>query len=105
MENFVLKKGSTLPKIRFVVDLQRDGNCTDCTATMRIISQDGLNILEYTPTITNEAEGIIEYQFLDGETDVPGVYWVEMWVTLPSGETIKLPDGVKMNFIITGDIS
>lgn len=104
MQTIQIKRGS-LPKLIATMDIGRDGQLTDCTVAMRIKAQDGSLLNEYSCTITSAAAGIVEYQFMSGDTETAGNFWMEFWVNVPVTGMLKIPSDNYVNFVIMQDLS
>lgn len=94
---FSIKEGDTLPALRATL-LDKDGNAVDLTAAtavqFRYELQGQFNTdVTKVATIVTAVDGIVEYQWVTGDTDIPGEYFGEFIVsfgtdkqTFPSGK-------------------
>lgn len=55
-------------------------------------------------TVTNAAAGQVEYQFVSGDTDVSGEFWLEWQVTLPGGR-LTVPTADKHTLLVVDDLA
>jgi len=95
-----MKQGSLWPKLQATINIQRSGNLTGCSVAFRMRDQAAATWVAKSCTIVSEELGTVEYQWQSGDTDVPGTYWIEFWVTVPNVGTMVVPDDGNCNLSI-----
>jgi len=99
MADFTIKKNDTAPAIRGVL-YDRDDNVVDLTGcTVRFLMSNlvndggelsvGSNVVTGDAAIIDEVNGIVEYQWVAGDTDTAGEYYCEWEVTYGSDNTVE----------------
>jgi len=83
MATFYLKHGDRAPLIRTTLKNPDDSiyDLTRATTVEIVVRKMGASadLVNTAATIFDAAGGIVQYQFADGETDIPGFYRVE-WI-------------------------
>lgn len=82
-----LKQGDLAPKLSG--DLNADLNGATVVAKLRRVHT--TTTMSKTCTITDATNGIVEYQWVAGDTDVPGSYIVEFLVTFAGALPERFP--------------
>ena len=93
-----LKQGDTAPKA--VGDLNAD--ITGSTVRFRLMKLNGTAVLDKAATITNGPTGLVEYQWVTGDTAVllPGAYRGEFVVTFAGGLIERFPQRSYIEVIV-----
>jgi hypothetical protein len=82
-----LKQGDLAPKL--IGDLNADVNGATVVAKLRRVHT--TTTMSKTCSITDATNGIVEYQWIAGDTDVPGSYIVEFLVTFSGSIPERYP--------------
>lgn len=92
MADFAIKKGDLFPTLITTLEYD-DGSPVDLTGydalefSMRWPDRPDTPIIGGAPTIIGDPEnGVVEYVWKPGETDIPGVYQAKWRVTYPEGK-------------------
>ena len=94
--SFYLKQGDLYPKL--TGDLNAD--VTGATVTAKLRRYHDTTTMSKTCTIVDGPTGIVEYQWLAGETDVAGTYLVEFLVAFAGGIPQRFPQRSYRELII-----
>lgn len=99
---FSIKRQATRPYIRVIVK-DVDGNAFDFTgalsATFLMYDREGTQIVSSAAIIESPpTNGILKYQWADGDTDDAGEYRAEFDVSYGAGDTLTVP--VRGNILI-----
>jgi hypothetical protein len=92
-----IKQGDLYPPLRIDTNADTTG-ATSTVAKLRKVH--GSTILTKTLTNTDPTNGILQYQWVAGDTDVPGTYLVEAIVTFASGAIQRFPQRSYLELII-----
>ena len=103
MEMFPIKQGSLWPPFQATITTNRAGNLSGATAAIRLMDSTGATINQFPLTIDDAAVGTVHYQWIAGDTDNAGTFWLEVWVTFGDGILLKIPDMGYVNLIIQPD--
>lgn len=82
-----LKQGDTSPKLTATLN----ANLTGATVVAKLRRLHDTTVLSKTCTVTDAPNGIVEYQWVAGDTDVVGSYFVEFLVTFAGGLVERFP--------------
>jgi hypothetical protein len=96
-----LKQGDLAPPLRIDTNADVTG-ATSKLAFLRRVHQN--TIMQKTLTAVDEPNGILEYQWVAGDTDVPGTYEVEAVVTFAGGAVQTFPQRNHLEVIILPDV-
>jgi hypothetical protein len=108
MTEFWIKQFDRLPSLE--LDLLRgDGtaqNLSGCTARflMRLRGQNEVTV-NAAMTVVDAVNGIVRYDWADGDTDVAGVYRGEVEVTTADGKRITFPSNGYVAVRVLDDIA
>jgi hypothetical protein len=91
-----LKQGDLYPSLIF--DTNADVSGATASAFIRLYHQD--TVVEKVLSLLDAPTGVLEYQWLPGDTDVPGTYEVHAKVTFASGLVQTFPQTSKLELII-----
>jgi len=91
-----LKVGDLAPKLQF--DL--NANLTGATAVAKIRRAHQSTVLTKTLTVTDAPNGICEYQWVAGDTDTPGTYYIEVLVTFSGAIPERFPQRFNRELLI-----
>lgn len=93
-----LKQGDLAPKLRIDTNADVTG-ATSLLAKIRKVH--GTTTMSKTLTVSGPAtDGILEYQWVAPDTDVPGTYLVEAVVTFAGGAIQRFPQRSDLELII-----
>jgi hypothetical protein len=85
-----IKQGETYPPFSATL-ADAAGMAVDLTGaavTLRMSDAYGMNVIDDAAmTITDAAAGKVEREWLETETDTPGVFFAEIWVELDGART------------------
>jgi hypothetical protein len=94
VSDFIIKEGDSDPAIE--ATLQRDGSAYDLSTAQRVDIVIGAlrdpPVIDAQATVTDAANGVVEYAWQSGDTDQPGTYRTEWVVTTASGAEATFPD-------------
>ena len=94
MSDYTIKEGDLAPAIK--ATLQRDGSPYDLSTAQRVDIVIGAlrdpPVVDAQATITDAANGVVEYAWQSGDTDEPGTFRTEWVVTTSSGDEATFPD-------------
>ncbi len=93
-----LKQGDTAPKVQG--DLNAD--VTGATVLFRLMKLNGTFVMSRTATITDAANGIVEYQWVSGDLALllPGAYRAEFVVTFADTRVERFPQRSYLELIV-----
>lgn len=91
-----IKQGDLSPKLK--VDLNADVTGATVVAKLRRVHQ--TTVMSKTMTVTDATNGLAEYQWVSGDTDVPGQYLVEVLVTFSGSLPERFPQRSNLEVII-----
>lgn len=96
MNEFYLKKGDLLPKLRATL-LDADGTAIDisgasATFSMKNASTGALKINAAVATVADAVNGVVEYPWAGTDTDTVGTYYGEFVLTFPGGKKQTVPN-------------
>jgi hypothetical protein len=80
-------------------------NLSGASVALLIESMDTAVVLRRTATITDAANGKVQYQFIAADTATAGDYQLEWEVTLSNGKIITVPSGGYINLTIKADLA
>lgn len=94
MSDFNIKEGDRDPAIE--ATLERDGSAYGLSTAQRVDIVVGAlrdpPVVDAQATITDAANGTVEYAWQSGDTGEPGTYRTEWVVTTSSGDETTFPD-------------
>lgn len=104
MSIFTMKRGDTSPVLEAVL---RDGDGTPmslagASVELRMKKRSHDFHLSKAASVSDPSEGVVQYQWYDGDTDVPGLYMTDFVVTFPDGSVETFPNGGYMTVHILG---
>jgi hypothetical protein len=107
MPDLTLKTGDTFPPL--VTTLEENGGPLDLTGadtvTMRMASgQTSLTDLE-CDVVGDPTNGIVEYVWQAGDTDVPGTYKVDFLIDFGTGQLQSAPNDSEKEIVIRPAVS
>ena len=91
-----LKQGDLAPKLQ--LDLNADLTGATVVAKIRRLHQS--TVLSKTLTVTDAAQGLCEYQWVAGDTDVQGTYLIEVLVTFSGSIPQRFPQRFDRELLI-----
>jgi len=107
LASFFLKQDDTAPVLQYTV-LDENKVAIDLTgATVTFYMQDlnGITIINAgSVTITDAANGVVEYQFLAADSDVSGHFHGEFVITFSGGTIRTSPDPGIITIVISPSI-
>ncbi len=107
MASFFLKQDDTAPVFQYTV-LDEDKvaiNLTGATVTFYMQDENGIDVITAgTVTITDAANGLVEYQWLAADSDVSGIFSAEFVITFGGGTIRTSPDPGWITVVISGSI-
>ena len=92
-----LKQGDLAPKLQ----LDLTANLTGATAVAKIRRVHQSTVLSKTLTVTDAANGLCEYQWVAGDTDVVGTYLIEVLVTFSGPIPQRFPQRFDREMLIS----
>jgi len=106
--DFNIKRNDTLPAVSASL-LDPTGNPVDITgATVdfiwRLSSADRTTAVSGSAVLIDSVNGVVKYNWKDGETDVPGIYFGEFEVVFGSGDTLTVPNTSNLVLRIFDDV-
>ncbi len=107
MASFFLKVNDTAPVFQYTC---LDENkvaivLTGATVTFYMQDQNGITIIDNAAvTITDAANGVVEYQFVAADSDVAGIFFAEFVITFSGGTIRTSPDPGSIQVVISGSI-
>lgn len=106
--SFQIKENDTTPSLRASL-LNGDGNAVDLLGTtirffMRALGSSAVTI-DRSASIISQAEGIVQYDWVTGDTASVGFYQAEFQVTYADGNIETFPNGNYIGVEIIDDIS
>lgn len=88
-EQFIIKKGDRLPKLRMALTDSNDAaiDLTDATVTFRMKKREAASLkVDASASVVGSATaGVVEYVWAAGDTDTVGVYDAEWVLTYSNG--------------------
>lgn len=102
-----MKRGDTDPPVRVqVTDAAGNSvNLAGASAQFHMVDEDGTVVLDKPATIVNEADGRINYEWDDGDTDTAGTYEAEFEITKQDGDVQTWPNSWNLIVEIGKDIN
>ena len=91
-----LKQGDLAPKLQ----LDLNANLTGATVVAKIRRVHQSTVLSKTLTVTDAANGLCEYQWVAGDTDVVGTYLIEVLVTFSGSIPQRFPQRFDREMVI-----
>lgn len=97
VDDLNLKKGDLLPAYPMdVSDTNGIVDLTGCTVTATMENAAGTNIFtDVTATVTDAANGQVEYRWVASDTNTVGAFYIEFKVTTPGGKPYTVPAAFK----------
>ena len=104
--DFHLKRGDTSPS--FERQLTGDGapiDLSEAGTTVRFIMHDGGEaVIDRSASIVDAPEGVVRYNWLDGDTDTVGTYRAEFEVTYSDGAVESFPNDHDLYIRVAPDL-
>jgi len=106
--SFQIKENDTTPSLRAAL-LNGSGNAVDLIGAtvrfhMRTLGSSSVTIDE-SASVVSQAEGIVQYNWVSGDTADVGSYQAEFEVTYPDGNVETFPNSGYIRVEITDDIA
>lgn len=92
----ILKQGDLAPKLQ----LDLNANLTAATVVAKIRRVHQSTILTKTLTVTDAPNGLVEYQWVAGDTDTAGTYLIEVLVTFSGAIPERFPQRFNRELLI-----
>lgn len=92
-----LKQGDLAPALRIDTNADVTG-ATSLLAKIRRIHN--TTVLSKTLSVVDAPTGVLQYQWVAGDTDVPGTYLIEAVVTFAGGLVERFPQGSNLELVI-----
>lgn len=91
---FSIKQNDTSPSLQATLkdSTQTPVDLTGATVMFHMKSVDGTIKVDSQMTITNEAGGVVQYDWQSGDTDTVGTYYVEFEVTYADSSVETFPN-------------
>ncbi len=97
----ILKQGDLAPAL--VIDTNADTTgATSLLAKIRRLHQS--TVLSKTLVNTDPVNGILTYQWVAGDTDIPGTYQIEAVVTFADGRIERFPQRSYLELVIKAKV-
>jgi BppU N-terminal domain len=107
LSSFFLKQGDTAPAIDYIV-LDEDGvpiNLTGSTVTFYMQDMSGNEVIDGGAcSLIDAPNGQVRYQWLDGDSDISGLYAAEFLVTFGGGTKRTTPDPGWITVVISSSL-
>jgi len=105
---FVIKRGSTLPKLLFQVLDERSGIPVDVTgATVSFKMKrldDGSVVVNSGAEIENATQGLVSYSWKPNDTENVGIYVGEFDIAFPDGTVLTVPRKDTLEIWVIDDV-
>jgi len=109
---FTIKEGDTAPALKATLK-RGDGDVVDLTGVQNIefYLEDALegiiveDDLSGNVSIVSASDGLIQYAWQDGDTDITGQKQAEFSVTFPSGDTETFPNSEYLYITVQNRLS
>lgn len=98
-----MRKGDTWPPIKATLK-EVNGDVIDLTGAdvdFRMEDEDEVEVINRQATITDEANGEVEFYWNTGDTDTLGKYDAEFIVTFDDGKVAHVPNNDTITIYIT----
>ena len=92
----ILKQGDLAPKL----SLDLNANLTAATVVAKIRRVHQSTVLTKTLTVTDAPNGLVEYQWVAGDTDTAGSYLIEVLVTFSGAIPERFPQRFNRELLI-----
>lgn len=101
---FYIKQNDTSPAIEFQLDPVVD--LTGATVVFNMAQQDGTAKISrgVASVVGAAADGIVKYDWSDGDTDTAGTFFGEFEVTYSDGSIETFPNADNIAVVITSDL-
>lgn len=91
MQTFTIKRGDLHPPLRLqLIQNRQPIQLAGCTVRLDM-ARSGVLKVSANFTVVSEAEGRVEYQWAEGDTDEAGEYHAEAVVVFPDQTTMTVP--------------
>ena len=106
--DFNIKRNDTLPSVSGTL-LDPDGNAVNLTgATVKFIyrlsTEPRSAAVSGSVVLVDENNGVVRFDWTDGDTDVPGIYFAEFETTFGTGEVQTTPNTSNLILRIFDDV-
>lgn len=101
--DYIVKQNDTFPLIPATItdDAGAPVDVSGATVTFRMVRDTGAVVIAAgAVTTVSAANGQVRYEWVVGDTAVPGWYRAEFRVVLPSGRVMKAPNGEYIYILI-----
>lgn len=104
---FTIKQNDTSPSILATLT---DGNntainLTSATVRMHMKSLEGVIKIDSAATVINAVEGIVRYDWVAGDTDTHGTYYVEFEVTYSDDAVETFPNTGSLSVVVVKELN
>lgn len=98
-----IRKGATYPPVRiYITDERGPIDLTGASATFSLWTTSRYAVLSNRPAVISDpTNGVVEYEWIDGETDTAGDYRGLFEIVLASGKKLTVPVDGAINIKIT----
>ncbi|MFQ5524258.1 MAG: BppU family phage baseplate upper protein [Acidimicrobiia bacterium] len=107
MATETLKQDDTSPALDYTIldDSNQVVDLTGATVVFYMQDEDGVTVVNgASATITDAANGKVEYQWQAADTDTAGIFKGEFVVTFPDGTIRTFPDPGWIMIVISGSV-
>lgn len=106
MSTVTIKRRDTERKISDTLTLDDVAiNLTGATVEVAWRLKAGTTVTTQTATVVSAVAGTVEYQFVSGDTDEAGEYWLEWHITFSGGGRLTVPTADKHTLVVVEDLS
>jgi hypothetical protein len=104
---FVIKQNDTLPVLQAQLFDHNKGplNLDLCGVRFHMSDSRGKIKLDKPVTIVDEAQGIIQVEWLPGETDTAGTYFCEFEINMPDGRIVTVPNDGYFRIVVVAELA
>jgi len=99
---FSIKQNDTSPSLQATLTDYSGAaiNLTNCVVNFHMKNVNGSLTINSQMTIVSALNGIVQYNWVSGDTNVPGTYYVEFEVTYPNTSIETFPNNNNDTLII-----
>jgi len=100
---FELKTGDTKAALEYELsDYAAGSSLLDgATVLFSLKGADGI-VLDEAPGVIRDADGVVAYEWAEGDTDTAGFYDFEFAIVFPDGKRLTYPSGDNYEFVHIG---
>lgn len=104
---FFIKQNDTSPSLAAYIQTSAGDavNLVGATAKLHIKETGGSTLLVKTMTITDAVEGLVQYDWVDPDTNIAGTYNAEIEITYSDGKIETYPNNGYFTITITSELN